>query len=310
MPICARFRFSSSLLAIPRIVTAMLLSMLLPSLAYAAAAATTTNLSISASSVGVGVPTALVATVTDAAGHSVLLGTVNFYDGARPLGSAQIVSQAGGAFAQGTANLKTASFAPGTNSITAVFAGTGADVASTSPARTVTVTGKNPTTTSLYAYQTSGGDNLSATLRAFGAQTPTGSIDFLDVTSGSTLETLPLSGTPWSVDFAGFNAPIPGSGPGALVSADFNGDGILDLAIEDGMNIDILLGNGDGTFKPATTFAASYVGPIVAGDFNNDGRMDFAVLNTHPPEPEPKSRLPVPGTTAGETLAAKEESPE
>jgi hypothetical protein len=109
--------------------------------------ATTTQLTIPVPTVGVGVPTLLSATVTDAASHSVHLGTVTFYDGSRSLGSAQIVSGTSGAYPQGTANLKTASLSLGTNSITAVFAGTTSDLKSTSSAKTVTVPGTNLTTT-------------------------------------------------------------------------------------------------------------------------------------------------------------------
>src|SRR5271154_2119664 len=75
--------------------------------------ATTTQLSVPMPTVAVGVPTLLVATVTDASSHPVLQGTVTFYDRERILGFAQIVSRAGGSFAQGTANFKTASFTPG-----------------------------------------------------------------------------------------------------------------------------------------------------------------------------------------------------
>src|SRR5579871_5361419 len=51
-----------------------------------------------------------------------------------------------------------------------------------------------------------------------------------------------------------FNTPkvfLAGGSPWSLVKADFNGDGILDLATANGQsgNISILLGNGDGTFQ-------------------------------------------------------------
>ena len=41
--------------------------------------------------------------------------------------------------------------------------------------------------------------------------------------------------------------------PGYIVAADFNGDGIADLAVTDfyGVELSILLGNGDGTFRRA-----------------------------------------------------------
>ena len=73
-----------------------------------------------------------------------------------------------------------------------------------------------------------------------------------------------------------------GQGLYALVVADFNGDGKLDVAVTDSSANDvyILLGNGDGTFGPPTTIAVGS-GPdaIVAGDFNNDGKLDLAIAN-------------------------------
>jgi hypothetical protein len=68
------------------------------------------------------------------------------------------------------------------------------------------------------------------------------------------------------------------------VGGDFNGDGIPDLAIANyDDTVTILLGNGDGTFTPATAPAlpATGAGPfaIVAGDFNNDGILDLATAN-------------------------------
>jgi FG-GAP-like repeat/Putative Ig domain len=60
----------------------------------------------------------------------------------------------------------------------------------------------------------------------------------------------------------------------ALVVADFNGDGKLDVAVTDSSanNVYIMLGNGDGTFGPPSTIAVGNdPDAIVAGDFNNDG---------------------------------------
>lgn len=137
-------RFASSVFLPGRIAAAVFLAGSLVSVAAGAPIATTTQLNVPVSSVGVGRPAQLVATVQEASGTPVLLGTVNFYDGTRLLGSAQIVSGAGGAFAPGTANLKTASFTPGANSVTAVVAGTGADAASTSAARTTSESVETP----------------------------------------------------------------------------------------------------------------------------------------------------------------------
>ena len=78
-------------------------------------------------------------------------------------------------------------------------------------------------------------------------------------------------------------SPIPlGQSLSAIVTADFNGDGKLDLAVTDsvGNAVLILLGNGDGTFGAPTTIAVGN-GPdaIIAADFNNDVKLDLAVAN-------------------------------
>jgi hypothetical protein len=68
----------------------------------------------------------------------------------------------------------------------------------------------------------------------------------------------------------------------ALVAADFNGDGALDLAVtvNDAGTIAILLNNGDGTFQAPVSYSASN-GPysLAVGDFNGDGNADLAVTN-------------------------------
>ncbi len=84
-----------------------------------------------------------------------------------------------------------------------------------------------------------------------------------------------------------FADPIMASVPGfpvditQVVNADFNGDGLPDLAVIDSDNstVDILLGNGDGTFtaettKPPISGIPSY---FATGDFNGDGKTDLAV---------------------------------
>ena len=64
--------------------------------------------------------------------------------------------------------------------------------------------------------------------------------------------------------------------------ADVNGDGKLDIITANyGSNsVSVLLGNGNGTFQPQTTFAAGS-GPasVWVADLNNDGRLDLVVGN-------------------------------
>ncbi|MBI3928508.1 MAG: VCBS repeat-containing protein [Armatimonadetes bacterium] len=88
-------------------------------------------------------------------------------------------------------------------------------------------------------------------------------------------------------------APIPaqfapaqnfaaGTVPFGLIAADFDGDGILDLAVtNNGSNdISILLGEGDGTFGAPTTFAVGTAPEgLAAADFNEDTILDLAVNN-------------------------------
>jgi hypothetical protein len=70
--------------------------------------------------------------------------------------------------------------------------------------------------------------------------------------------------------------------PQGIASADFNGDGHLDLAVtnQNSNTVSIFLGNGDGTFSTKTDFQTG-VGPtgIVAADFNADGHADLAITN-------------------------------
>jgi len=76
---------------------------------------------------------------------------------------------------------------------------------------------------------------------------------------------------------------IPAS-PLALLSADFNGDGIPDLASASSQAITILKGAGDGTFSPSFQFnfeANSFVEGALVGDFNGDGKPDVAVSTSN-----------------------------
>ena len=88
------------------------------------------------------------------------------------------------------------------------------------------------------------------------------------------------------VQYAVGSGPTTNSSAGlvdiGMVSDDFNGDGHLDLAVANTFDstVSVLLGNGDGTFRPEVSFAAGG-NPIslAAGDFNGDGRADLAVVN-------------------------------
>ena len=78
--------------------------------------------------------------------------------------------------------------------------------------------------------------------------------------------------------------------PSPIIAADFNGDGIPDLAVGNNgafsptpgqpSTVGILLGNADGTFQPMVEYAVgSQPIDLAVGDFNRDGKLDLAVAN-------------------------------
>jgi hypothetical protein len=92
---------------------------------------------------------------------------------------------------------------------------------------------------------------------------------------------------------------VPGAATGVIV-ADFNGDGNPDMAVAvlcdvtysdcSSRTVEIFLGNPDGTFNTATTYAVQdidttnsdwWVGAssIVTSDLNHDGKLDLVVAN-------------------------------
>ncbi len=70
-----------------------------------------------------------------------------------------------------------------------------------------------------------------------------------------------------------------------IITADFNGDGILDLAVVNGFvnsystgSVSVLIGNGDGTFQNPVSYAAgSNPQAIATADMNQDGHLDLVV---------------------------------
>ncbi|MBA3371508.1 MAG: VCBS repeat-containing protein, partial [Thermoleophilaceae bacterium] len=68
--------------------------------------------------------------------------------------------------------------------------------------------------------------------------------------------------------------------PYSVETADLNGDGVLDIVTPNTVSHDVsvLLGRGEGTFRPAANFPAGK-GPrtAVTADFDEDGRVDVAV---------------------------------
>lgn len=97
---------------------------------------------------------------------------------------------------------------------------------------------------------------------------------------------------------ASFQAPVkysPGIGftgnsSVRIVVGDFNRDGNPDLAVgghvgplpdDNRASVAVLIGNGNGTFRPAVSYpsAGLWANSLAVGDFNKDGKPDLAVLS-------------------------------
>src|SRR5580700_5742655 len=81
-----------------------------------------------------------------------------------------------------------------------------------------------------------------------------------------------------------------GGGIGQSATADFNGDGIPDLAVvscnlsscsSGPASVAVLLGNGDGSFQAPAVYATGsfQLTSVAVGDFNGDGVPDLAVAS-------------------------------
>jgi hypothetical protein len=259
--------------------------------------ATTTTLTITSggsavSTVPMGTVVTLTATVTVGATAPVSPGQVKFCDATAAhcedihvVGFAQLTST-------GIAMVK---FRPGvgSHSYNAVFLGTPngspayAGSASGNGSLTVSPPGLYPSTTTLTVSGSPGSYTLGSTVSGIGSAPPTGTVSFIDTSDGNaTLGTASLTNASSSFGLTNVSNPATGADPNAIAVADFNGDGIPDIAVinvgdaPSGGTLTILLGKGDGTFATAPSPATSlFASDVVAGDFNGDGIPDLAVAS-------------------------------
>ena len=257
---------------------------------WASTATTATTLAVTPSGNAATVASGTMITVTatvKAGTAAVTPGQVNFCDATAArctdihlLGTAQLTSS-------GTAVLKLIPGA-GSHSYKAVFVGTTSYAASSSSTATLAVvgTGIYPTITNIASSGAVGNYSLAATVMGNGNASPTGTVSFMDTTNSNyVLGTAALMPDAAGLSFA--NSSNPGaSNPLTVVTGDFNGDGIPDLAltVNFGNSLTVLLGNGDGTFAASASPTTGYKPDFLAvGDFNGDGNPDLAVANDRVP---------------------------
>jgi hypothetical protein len=259
--------------------------------AFAAAATTTTTLAITsggkaATKVAAGQAVTFTATVLAGAAH-VTAGTVNFCDATaiactdiHLLGSASLNSG-------GTAQL-TLVPPPGARSYKAEFHGTQADAASSSSSTSLAVI--SATAATITQSGSAGNYTLKAIVTGKGnVAEPTGKASFLDTSNqNAVLGTAVLGTATEAFTWANPQSPATAAAPQSIVVVDFNGDGIADIAVGTngtaGSNnigsVNILLGNGDGTFQAAKTYAGLTGNQlIVAAPFVTGGPDDILAVN-------------------------------
>jgi hypothetical protein len=248
---------------------------------------TTTTLSVTsagvpATSISSGSTITLTAAVR-AASTPLTTGLVKFCDATAVfcedihiIGTAQLTNA-------GTAVLK---FIPGigSHSYKAVFEGASGDASSSSSPSALAVTGKYASTTTIAASGAAGNYTLTAAVKSPGPLSPTGIVSFLDISNaGTVLGAATLNGGQTGLNWLNSSSPATGVNPSSIATADFNGDGIPDMAIanSNGNSLTILLGNGDGTFTPVSETPQTGSTPVfvAVADFNGDGKADLAVAN-------------------------------
>ena len=166
----------------------------------------------------------------------------------------------------------------------AQFSGIDAAAPSSSGTSSLSVTGVYPTTTAISVGGQADNFSLTATIASTSPViAPSGTVKFLDETSsGAVLGNATLATGP--INFNMLTAPVPTTTGGFVTVGDFNSDGKIDLVTADNAgNVNVALGNGDGTFTAlpaAALLSYTFIESIVTGDFNSDGKTDLAIVGS------------------------------
>ncbi len=254
----------------------------------ATAQANTLNLGVSANPVTYGSPLTLTATFSTAPPS----GPVTFYDGVNVIGTAPIMGT--------TATLTTRQLFSGTRKLSARGGGAIAPVV-LETVSTLSASGFNTVATFPVGPPVVAGQPYAAEQSpawvAVGDFNNDGKLDTVlpvySAATGATSEISILLGNGNGTFQAAVHVSA-GTNIFSVAVGDFNGDGKADLILADGgssttmpviaPSINVMLGNGNGTFLPPTIFPIPVTGDtpshIIVGDFNLDGKEDVAVSNT------------------------------
>jgi arabinan endo-1,5-alpha-L-arabinosidase len=221
--------------------------------------ATTTSLALSSSSVNAGASVTLTATVNASSG-AVAAGSVTFYDGTTSLNTTALNSS-------GQAAWSTASLAAGTHSLTASYGGTASYAASTSGAKSLTVTA--PTLQSTLALTASTAASrqglpveLIATVAAAsgsGSALPTGTVTFAN---GSTsLGTASVDSTGFA-NFTSTKMPVGSDS----ITATYSGDATYGSSTAAPVSVSISSSAASTFTNPLTLNATSNIKAVSCAD--------------------------------------------